>query len=318
MPIQICRAAVIFMKKFDVYEMVNNQIIDRLKQGVVPWHQPWESTSRVPRNLISNRVYRGFNFFFLQSYNFENPYFLTWNQIQEIGGSVKKGSVSYPVIFWKILETTLKDGTIDRVPYLRYYRVFNVESVFGIESRIPDPEQNNNDFNPIEICENLVSNWTDCPKIEHNHPMAAYYPTLDKVMMPKPHDFFSGQEYYSTLFHELIHSTGHRNRLNRHEKFPNHQFGSRDYSQEELVAEMGATYLAALCGIENKIIDNSAAYIKSWLSKLLDDNKFFVQACSYAQRAVDYIYDNQRIQAGSLKEFEFEVIESEHQGVYTL
>lgn len=306
------------MKKFDVYEMVNNQIVERLKTGVVPWHQPWNSVSKAPRNLISNRVYRGFNFFFLQSYNFANPYFLTWNQIQEVGGSVKKGSVSYPVIFWKLLDHVASDGSIDKVPYLRYYRVFNVDSVSGIESKIPEPQTSTNEFNPIEICENLVSNWSDCPKIEHDYAMAAYSPNLDKVIMPRPNDFISGQVYYSTLFHELIHSTGHINRLNRHEKFPNHRFGSKDYSQEELVAEMGATYLAAMCGIQNMTIDNSAAYIKGWLSKLMDDNRFFLQACSYAQRAVDYIYEHQHVPSAASMEFEPEEIETVDQGVFTL
>jgi len=114
--------------------------------------------------------------------------------------------------------------------------------------------------------------------------------------MPSPRTFYRDEEYYSTLFHELVHSTGHQRRLNRHSKFPDHQFGSHNYSQEELVAEMGAAFLCGLCGIENATIDNSASYIQSWLKKLKDDNRFVIKAASHAQRAVDYILDHQQNQ----------------------
>ncbi len=112
--------------------------------------------------------------------------------------------------------------------------------------------------------------------------------------MPNPKSFVSSEAYFSTLYHEAIHATGHRKRLNRHEKFSNLNFGSKDYSQEELVAEMGAAYLCGICGIENAIIDNSAAYLQGWLKKLKSDKKFIVSASSLAQKAVDYILENQR------------------------
>jgi antirestriction protein ArdC len=293
------------MKKFDVFEMVNNLIIVRMEKGVIPWQQPWKSTSGMPCNLVSKKPYRGFNLWYLTSLQFDRPYFLTWNQVQDLGGSVIKGSKSHPVVFWKILDVTRQDGSPDKIPYLRYYRVFHVDSVSGIESKIPVGKEIIREFNPIDVCENLVSGWRDCPRIECKHAIAAYSPVMDVVMMPKPENFFSDQAYYSTLFHEISHSTGHRSRLNRHEKFPDHAFGSKDYSQEELVAELGAAYLSAMCGIENTTIDNSAAYIKGWLSKLKNDNKFFIQAASYAQHAVDYIYGNQFDPAVPEQEKEF-------------
>jgi antirestriction protein ArdC len=107
--------------------------------------------------------------------------------------------------------------------------------------------------------------------------------------MPDAKCFFKDEEYYSTLFHEAVHSTGHRMRLNRHQQFSNLNFGSKDYSQEELVAEMGAAYLCGISGIETITIDNSAAYIEGWLKKLRTDKKFIVSAASLAQHAVDYI-----------------------------
>ncbi len=116
---------------------------------------------------------------------------------------------------------------------------------------------------------------------------------MDEIHMPDAKNFFKDEEYYSTLFHEAIHSTGHAKRLNRHHKFPNLNFGSKDYSQEELVAEMGAAYLCGICGIENATIENSAAYIEGWLKKLRSDKKFIVSAARLAQQAVDYILGQQ-------------------------
>src|SRR5690606_1096653 len=126
-------------------------------------------------------------------------------------------------------------------------------------------------------------NWQDIPKIESGKAQACYIPSLDTVQMPNPRTFFKDESYYSVLFHELTHSTGHRKRTNRHSHFSDHRFGSKDYSQEELVAEMGAAYLCGITGIENTIIDNSASYIHGWLSKLKSDKKFIVQASAHAQ-----------------------------------
>ncbi len=282
------------MKRFDIYEMVTNLIIERLEAGVVPWQMPFKSGGAIPRNLVSKKVYRGFNFWYLLSFGFERPFFLTFNQVKTLGGSIKKGSKSYLVVFWKLLDMKNKDGSTEEIPMLRYYRVFHVEDLEGIpEDKIPVTESHDHDFNPIEVCDRLVNSWVDAPVIRHGQTQAAYAPLRDEILMPDPKTFFEDEKYYSVLFHEMTHSTGHRKRLNRHEKFKDHRFGSRDYSQEELVAEMGAAYLCGVCGIENKTIDNSAAYIHSWLSKLKSDNKFIIQASSFAQKAVDYILENQ-------------------------
>ena len=275
--------------------MVTNLIIERLEAGVVPWQMPWKSPGAAPCNLISKKPYRGFNFWYLLSFGFERPYFLTFNQVKDLGASIRKGAKSYLVVFWKMLEVAQKDGSTDNVPMLRYYRVFHVDDVEGIpEDKIPGTEAHDHDFDPIAECDQLVEFWEDSPKIELNKAQACYIPVLDKVEMPNPRHFFRDEEYYSVLFHELTHSTGHRSRTNRHEKFPDHKFRSKDYSIEELIAEMGAAYLCGICGIQNNTIDNSAAYIQSWLKKFKSDNKFVIQAASYAQKAVDYILEHQR------------------------
>ena len=292
------------MKKFDIYELVTKLIVERLEAGVIPWQMPWKSGGAIPRNLVSKKPYRGFNFWYLLSFGFERPFFLTFNQVKALGGSVKKGSRSYLVVFWKLFDVDKEDKT-EQIPMLRYYRVFHIDDVEGIpEGKIPDTGSHDHDFRPIEACEKLVNGWKDAPAVRYGQTRAAYAPARDEILMPDPRTFFDDEKFYSVLFHEATHSTGHRKRLNRHEKFPDHRFGSKDYSMEELVAEMGAAYLCGLCGIENKTIDNSAAYIQSWLSKLKSDNRFIIQASGYAQKAVDYILENQSEPVPELAEME--------------
>lgn len=281
------------MKKFDIYQMVTDLIIQRLEAGVIPWQMPWKTSGAMPRNLISKKAYRGFNFWYLLSFGFENPWFLTFNQIKNLGGSIIKGSKSHQVVFFKMREYT-KDGVTEEVPMLRYYRIFHIDCVEGIDpQKIPADESHDHEFDAIGECDRLVEFWQDSPKIELGRQRACYIPLLDEVQMPNPRTFYKDESYYSTLFHELTHSTGHRSRLNRHAKFPDHRFGSKDYSQEELVAELGAAFLCGICGIQNATIDLSAAYIQSWLKKLKNDNKFFMAAASDAQKAIDYIMDHQ-------------------------
>ena len=281
------------MRKFDIYETVTNLIVERLEAGVVPWQMPWKTASAIPRNLVSKKPYRGFNFWYLLSFGFERPYFPTFRQVQSLGGKIKRGSKSFMVVFWKIVEYEEDDETKE-VPMLRYYRVFHVDDVEGIDpEKIPADETHDHEFDPIASCEQLIQFWKDSPVIKLGKNRACYIPALDEVHMPNPRSFFKDEEFYSTIFHELVHSTGHRKRLNRHERFSNLNFASKDYSQEELVAEMGAAYLCGVCGIENSTIDNSAAYIQGWLTKLKSDKKFIVIASGLAQKAVDYILNHQ-------------------------
>jgi antirestriction protein ArdC len=126
------------------------------------------------------------------------------------------------------------------------------------------------------------------PEITHNEARAYYQRSADKVNMPKRETFSKSVEYYSTLFHELVHATGHESRLGRLAN-DSAAFGSSTYAKEELLAEMGASYLNATAGILHGVIDNSAAYIATWLQKLRDDRKLVVSAAAAAQRATDYI-----------------------------
>jgi antirestriction protein ArdC len=280
--------------KFDVFEVITQKIIDLLNQGVVPWQIPWKTSSGMPRNLVSNRPYNGINFWLLLSYNYSSPFFLTFEQAKSAGGTIKKGEKSKMVVFWKILESTEKDGTITKTPFLRYYNVFNYTQTEGIDpAKLPENSDYDHDFNPNAVADSIIHNWIDCPKIEWDSNHAYYSPLEDKVAMPPQRTFFFDSLCYSTLYHELTHSTGHRSRTNRHEKIHDHKFGSQDYSQEELVAELGAAFLCGITGIEQETIQNNAAYIKSWIRTFQNDPKVLILAATQAQKAVDYILNHQ-------------------------
>jgi antirestriction protein ArdC len=292
---KVLRAEALKMNKFDIYEVVTRKIIDRLEEGVVPWKMPWRTTSGMPRNLVTNRNYNGINFWMLLCNPFPTPFYMTFEQSKALNGNIRKGEKSTMVVFWKLLESVEKNGDIKKTPFLRYYNVFNLSQTEGIDlTKVPPTEAFDHGFNSIGAAEAIIHNWKASPKIVHGESHAYYSPVTDTVGMPDPRTFFHDEQYYSTLYHEAIHSCGHKSRLGRHEKIKDHQFDSQeDYSQEELCAEMGAAYLCGITGIEQDTIQNNAAYIKSWIRTLKDDPKVLVMAAAQAQKSVDYILNHQ-------------------------
>src|ERR1043165_1346982 len=279
--------------KVDVYQIVTDRIIELLEQGTVPWQKPWTEAG-VPANLLSKRPYRGINLWLLLSLNYERNLFLTWDQLKKIGGSVKKEEKGQVVIFWKNVKKQPEEldekGQPKTIAVLRYYKVFNVAKCREIPSELfPESTQPNENFNPIQECESIVHNMPGCPSIQYKAERAYYDIENDLINMPKKKSFKQNKAYYSTLFHELVHSTGHEKRLNRPSVTEMAEFGSEPYSIEELVAELGAAYLCSFTGILTAQIKESASYIKGWLSKLKDDKRFIIRASGYSQRAVDHI-----------------------------
>lgn len=274
----------------DVYQTVTDFMIKKLKDGIVPWQKPWNTPDSYPRN-IRGRMYRGINLWTLTAHNYQSPFWLTFKQVKDLGGTVTKGEKGTTVVFWKMLSREDEEGETKRFPFLAYYTVFNLDQTTDIpEDKIPVIQKTEElDFNPINKAEEILYLWDDKPNVEHGKAHACYIPAWDKIEMPDKKYFKSVEEYYSTLFHEYIHSTGHKSRTNRHASQTNHKFGSKDYSKEELVAEMGAAFLCGITGIENKTINNSAAYIQSWIQKLRNDKKFLIHAAGLAQKACDHI-----------------------------
>ena len=293
---------------FDIYEMINRKIIDLLQQGTVPWKMSWVKAGVAsPKSFSTSRIYGGINFFNLLisalANKYSSRYWATYKQIVASGGNVRKGSQSEQVVFWKFInmvkkdesgKTVFKDGeaVIDKVPFLRYYNVFNLNQTEGIPEKLLPADNStvpviNKGTGAISACEKLIIQYKDKPDIYHGEQKAYYNPISDYINIPSIQTFSGPEEYYSCLFHELVHSTGHENRLDRN--LLNQRHGDSNYSLEELIAEAGASYLCAETGIEQVTIENNVAYIQGWLSKLCNDKKFLVTAFGRAQKAVDYI-----------------------------
>jgi len=273
-----------------VYEIVTEKIIKQLESGVAPWRKPW--TSKTPANLVTQKEYRGLNIFTLASQGFPSRFWLTFNQASKLGGTIRKGEKSSPVIFWNVCDdndTANEDGEPEksRSFLLRYYNVFNLSQTEGIEiapSLLAETRTNN----PIETCEQIMTNMPNPPAFEQSD-RAWYSPNRDTIGMPARGLFISSEEFYATAFHELAHSTGHAKRLHR-DNFDNPaSFGSESYSKEELIAEMTAAMLCGVAGIEQKTLENSAAYLKTWIARLKSDSRLIVSAASHAQKAADFI-----------------------------
>lgn len=285
----------------DVYSIITERMIALIDKGVNPWRKPWVSAgAEAPRNLASGKPYRGINNLLLGMSGYEAPFWLTYRQAEERGGHVRKGEKSSLAVFWKLYQPgnaepaePSADGEPQAGrgrPVLRYYHVFNVEQCDGIAYAKPDVPTFAHD--PIPAAESIVGGMPCRPEIVHADNVRAWYrPDADKVNIPDASRFERAEEYYSVLFHELAHSTGHESRLGRLVGKPA-GFGSQAYGREELIAEMTSAYLCGKCGILDATADNSAAYLDGWRRAIKSDPRAVVVAAGAAQRAADYILGN--------------------------
>ena len=276
-----------------LYQRITNQVIANLEQAG-SWQQLWN----VPQPVsLGGHTYRGINHLLLSGSSYDSVVWGTFNQIRQNGGAVNKGEKSRLVVFWKKMTDTAADtltGKQERVDkyLLRYYLVFNTDQCTfdaqGMDKIQHLSGASESLFKQRNIsAEQIVHLMPDRPKIRTGaFHTPCYIPQLDEIKMPELRYFFNSDAYYGALFHELIHSTGHKSRLNR---FQADQFSNEaSYSKEELVAEMGAAYLCALAGIEPNL-DNTRAYIKSWLTVLESNTRWVSWAAIRAQKACDFI-----------------------------
>lgn len=292
--------------KIQVRDIVTEKIMEALKAGVVPWRRPWAITGR-HKNVTRGNHYRGINTWLLEASaicrDYDRPLWLTFNQAKKWGGTIKPeearkngGPGPTLIVFWKWLEKSVEDDDgeteLRRFPMMRYYNVWNVAQVDGIEDRLPEIEEVEA-VNPIEAGEAVIAAMPKKPSIRWGGDRASYSPLADVVALPERDNFETAEGYYATAFHELAHATGHEARLGRfHSSDVGSIFGSKTYSEEELIAEMTAAFVMAEAGIESpERLDNSAAYIASWLKKLADDHNLVIVAAQAAQKATDYILD---------------------------
>lgn len=274
----------------EIYAQVTERMLAALEKGTVPWQKPWTGGYAFPRNL-SGRPYRGINALLLSLSGYGDPRWMTFNQLRKLDGvDLRKGEKATLVVLWKLFKVEDDEGEEKTVPMLRHFFVFNVEQCeLAKDAEIkPWPKPAERQFNPIEAAEAIFDGWEDsgdAPEARFNGSRAAYNAKRDEIIMPARNSFKTPSGFYSTLWHECIHATGHPARLARYEAS---RYASEAYSREELVAEMGTAFIAGFAGLEGEF-DNSAAYIKSWLRALKDDPKMVVWAAGRAQKAADRI-----------------------------
>lgn len=289
----------------NVYQMVTDKIIAQMEQGIVPWHKPWTGATDGAINYVSRRAYSVLNQWLLG----RDGEWLTFKQVQQCGGRIKKGAKAGMVVFYTqqqykvMVNVEDEDGNVHEEertkvkPVLRAYNVFHISDCEGIESKIQEGVKN--DVEPIEQAEKVISEYVSREKEltfrnDSVTDKAYYSPASDMVCVPMISQYDVVEEYYSTTFHELVHSTMKESRCNRKAENKMAAFGSADYSREELVAETGSAMLCTKVGIDcDKAFKNSVAYIQSWLKALKNDNKMIVWAASRAEKAAKYIMGEQ-------------------------
>jgi len=269
-----------------VYEIITQTIIDRLSAGDIPWKKSWRSER--PTSYATKKAYSGLNALYLNALSVQKGYsrnvWLTFNQAKKVGGSVRKGERSAIISYYKMIQKE-QDGKEKTIPFLRYFRVFNVDQCNGVPmDAFPLPESGISENQNAESVWNAYRNTSGVSFSEGAGLNPCYIPAKDTICMPFANQFNSVDEYYSTLFHEAGHSTGHESRLNRDKNAGNRT----EYSKEELVAEFCAAFVCAELGID-QVIPNSAAYIQGWSKALKNDPRMVTSAASKGEKAADLI-----------------------------
>ena len=283
----------------NVYQMVTDRIVEQLNNGIIPWHQPWVGGSGMAISYTSRKAYSALNQLLLG----KPGEWLTWKQVYDRGGKVKKGAKARFCVFYQWVDKKVENEETHEIedhsyPILKWYNVFHIDDTEGIESKLETVEPDNT-IQPIEKAEAVIAGYLSregsLKFINDRESSQAYYsPSLDEVVVPMITQYAIPEEYYSTTFHELTHSTMHEKRCNRREENKVAAFGSKDYSREELVAEIGSAMLCNRIGIEcEKAFKNSVAYIQSWLKALKNDPKMIVWASGRAEKAAKYILDEE-------------------------
>ena len=285
--------------RLNVYEKITDQMMRLLDEGVAPWRKPWEMLGVRPTSLSTNKPYRGINhlmlWFTAEDRGYSSPYWGTYRQITELNGQVRKGEKGTSVVLWTQVtdRRAEENGEEDATRWIvKGFTVFNSEQADWQEGEAPVlPEvAERPEVEVLAEAEKIVARYlADGPSLSYGGDRAYYTPSRDAIRMPERNQFSDPHEFYSTLFHEFGHSTGHENRLNREGIIDSHAFGDPVYSREELVAEFTSAFVCAHVGTMPAALSNSASYIAGWRSKLQDDPQAVVFAASRAQRAADLI-----------------------------
>lgn len=287
------------MQTSEYREAVTERLIGMLESGTAPWQKPWDAgiaAMNRPHNF-NGRPYHGVNALMLWctaiDKGYEDPRWLTFKQVNKLGGHVNKGEKAQIVEYWqweKEVENP-ETGEKEKVPleHPKVYRaaVFNADQCTGL----PKLRRQAQKWSPVERAENIIA--ANGVPVTHNTDGSAFYsPGGDFICLPPRESFATVDAYYSTLLHEVGHSTGHPTRLNR--EFGG-QFGSEGYAREELRAELASTFLCGELGIATTGSDEQhAAYVKSWVSALKNDYNEIFKAAADAEKICNYLYEREK------------------------
>ncbi|MFD1488764.1 ArdC family protein [Ancylobacter vacuolatus] len=282
----------------DIYQTVTNAIIAHLEAGTRPWSMPWKVGS-TPRPLRHNGVpYSGINTLLLwieaQARGFSSNYWMTYRQAQELGAQVRKGERSCVVVYAGAIERNEvnNDGeeVETRIPFLKTYNVFNADQIDGLpEHYTAAPVLNVPPAGRYVAADSFVANTGAL--LRHGGSKAFYSPAIDLIQMPAFEAFIDAESYATTLLHELVHWSGAKPRLNRN--FEAKRWGDAGYAAEELVAEIGAAFLAADLDIALEPREDHASYVAHWLKVLKEDKRAIFTAAAHAERAAGYLHGYQ-------------------------
>lgn len=276
-----------------VYEIIQERFVNSIQNVIdgekelLPWQKPWKGSK--PINYVTRRPYSGVNLLLL-----DGGEYLTFNQFKKLQKKnpeleIIKGSKKHLVIFWKIVEKENDEGKIETYPLLRYYYVYHQSSIKNLKSKLPK----GNNHQLINEAEKIIENYIEREKIEiktiEGGDKASYQPKNDIIKIPNKDQFNLVEGYYSTLFHEVGHSTGHEKRLNRF-KEGSFDFGSEVYSKEELIAEISAQMILGTLNIRNMAVEkNSVSYLYGWMNEIKKDASLIISASKHAEMAADYV-----------------------------
>ena len=271
-----------------IYQEVTDQIIAEIEKGAMPWVKPWKADSTCEKNIASKKEYNGINRLILAMMThfkgYQSPFYGSFKQWQDLGGTVRKGEKGTKIVFYKpvSVKKTNDQGESENFAYscLKTYYVFNADQVDGIE--IAKPEVSPRVYNPAPALDDRILKTG--ANIKHGGSSAFFSPMGDFIGMPNRDTFNDDSSYYATVLHELTHWSGAKHRLDRD---LSGKFGNSKYAFEELVAELGAAFLCQDYQIQGEL--RHAGYIQNWLTCLRENNQAIFKAAALAQKAADYI-----------------------------
>ena len=291
-------------RKEEVFQELTQKLLERMENGIIPWMKPWQE-GLWPQNY-AGRKYNGYNAMVLRYLSDKTQVWVTKSQIAKHYGAhysnfdpspyLKPNAEKMPILGWasrydrdeKTGQKTMKNGVFPIVHY-----VYNVE-----HTDLPIPEKAKikpREHEPVKEAETIINEMRNAPQIEFNQNVKSpcYVPSEHRVIMPKPEQFHNTEEYYGAFFHELTHSTSHKSCVGR--KIQGIAHGIEEYSQEELVAEMGSAYLLNECGLMNEsIIENHAAYLRHWHEFIKENPGALIYGAQQSRKATEYILNRKQ------------------------